>query len=137
MAGNWIKPLFWLAAAYDLVLGVAFLVAGAAIFARLNVTPPNHWGYVQFSAALVIIFGIAFAVVATNPAKHRDLICMGIGLKLAYAGTVLGHLVGGSIPAVWVWFAGCDLVFAMLFVMAFRCAVECRPGEATATGVSR
>ena len=134
MERNWIKPLFWLAAAYDLVLGVAFLVAGAAIFARLNVPPPNHWGYVQFSAALLIIFGIAFAAVATNPAKYRDLICMGIGLKLAYAGTVFGHLAGGSIPAVWVWFAGCDLVFALLFVIAFRDTAPSRPQQASQQG---
>ena len=48
----WIRILFALAAAYDGVLGIAFLLAPSYPYSLCGVTPPNHWGYVQFPAAL-------------------------------------------------------------------------------------
>ncbi len=68
-----ITALFLLAAAYDGVLGLAFLVAHDAVFQWSNVTPPNHPGYIQFPATLLIVFAILFAAVAPGPALtgHR------------------------------------------------------------------
>jgi hypothetical protein len=51
-APNWIRPLFWLAALYDGVLGAVFLAAPSWVFTQFNVAPPNHLAYVQFPAAL-------------------------------------------------------------------------------------
>ena len=45
--------LFVIAALYDGLLGAAFLVAPAEIFRIADVTPPNHWAYVQFPGALL------------------------------------------------------------------------------------
>ncbi len=53
-----IQALFLIAAVYDGALGAIFLIAPGPVFQWANVTPPNHWAYVQFPAALLIIFGL-------------------------------------------------------------------------------
>lgn len=117
---KWIKPLFQVAALYDFVLGVLFLFAFKQIYTFLNLTLPNHDGYVQFGALLVATFGIGFWFVAQAPERNRDIIKMGILLKLSYSGVALGHWFFGSIPWIWVPFAWLDLVFLLLFVAALR-----------------
>jgi hypothetical protein len=82
-SATWISPLFWGAAAYDGVLGLMFLLAPAALFELCQVTPPNHFGYVQFPAALLIIFGWIFGTIARDPLLYRFMIPYGILLKVA------------------------------------------------------
>ncbi|MHC4415189.1 MAG: hypothetical protein ACYS0G_07895 [Planctomycetota bacterium] len=120
MTAKWIKPLFIIAALYDFILGLAALLFFKPIYNACNVTLPNHDGYVQWGAAVVVIFGVGFWLVAQAPARNRDIIIMGILFKIAYAATVLGHFFGGSIPAMWVPFAWVDLVFLVLFIVALR-----------------
>lgn len=117
--GVWIVPLFWIAALYDGVLGLAFLAGPAALFSRLGVTPPNHVGYVQFPAALLVIFALIFVRIAMNPPGNRGLIPYGMLLKLAYCGVVFYYWGEGSLSRIWKPFAVCDLVFFVLFALAF------------------
>ena len=81
-----VSGLFFVAALYDGLLGLAFLVAADRIFQWAQVTPPNHVGYVQFPGALLMIFGIMFAAIARRPRENRHLIPYGILLKVAYCG---------------------------------------------------
>jgi hypothetical protein len=121
MKRNWIPGLLWLCAAYDGVLGAAFLLAGPAIFRSvLQAAPPNHWGYVHFPAALLLAFAAGFAVAATDPARHRVMLLMGVLFKVSYVGVVMGHWATGSMPALWVIFAWIDLAFLAAFVAAWR-----------------
>ena len=120
MRTDWIRPLFYLAALYDFLLGLVFLLAYPAIYARFGVTLPNHPGYVQFGAAAIMIFGVGFWLVARAPERNRDIIKLGVLLKLAYAGVVLGYWFQGRIPAMWVPFAWADLGFMIAFVAALR-----------------
>ena len=114
-----ISVLFWIAALYDGVLGLLFLAAGPAVFERFDVTPPNHWGYVQFPALLLLVFAWLFARVALDPAGRRDLIPFGMGLKAAYCGVVFYHWALAGIPWIWQPFAILDLAFLALFVWAW------------------
>lgn len=117
--GAWIVPLFWIAAVYDGALGLAFLARPAALFSRLGVTPPNHAGYVQFPAALLVIFALIFVRIAMNPVGNRGLIPYGMLLKLSYCGIVFYYWGAGGLPWIWKPFAVCDLVFFVLFARAF------------------
>ena len=38
-----------------------------------EVTPPNHWAYVQFPAALLVIFGLMFVAIAQDPVANRGI----------------------------------------------------------------
>jgi hypothetical protein len=111
-----IRVLYVLAAAYDGLLGLAFLLAGPRLYAYFQITPPNHWGYVHFSAGILIIFGWMFLEIARRPLASRNLVTYGILLKVCYVGTVVWYWTHGDIPAMWKGFAAADIVFALLFI---------------------
>lgn len=116
-----IRALFLVAAAYDGLLGLAFLFAGQRIFAALGITPPNHWGYVDFGAGILVLFGILFLQVAKDPGKYCLLIPYGILLKVCYVATVAGHwCFGEGLPNLWKVFAAADTLFAILFYLSLR-----------------
>lgn len=129
---NTLSLLFAIAALYDGLLGMAFLVAGDGMFERFGVTPPNHIGYLQFPAALLIVFAIMFGVIARAPAANRDLIPYGMFLKVSYCGVVFSHWFAGGIPNMWKPFAVCDIVFLVLFVWAYTSLRAGAPGDAGA-----
>lgn len=114
-----IKPLFIISALYDGILGIIFLCASGRVFDAYGVTPPNHPGYVQFPAALLLIFAIMFVVIARDPIKNRHLIPYGIMLKLSYCGIVFLHWFDDGIPGMWKPFAIFDSAFLVLFALAF------------------
>ena len=115
-----IKALFAVAAAYDGILGLAFLVAHVAIFDWFKVTPPNHAAYVQFPAAMLVTFGLMFAAVARDPLANRNLIPYGMLLKVSYCGAAFWHWSRTGIPDMWKPWAFIDLVFLVLFYLAYR-----------------
>ncbi len=119
MKNTWIRGLFIVAGLYDGILGLAFWLFGPALFDAFNVTPPNHFGYVQFPAMLLVIFGAMFFQVARNPAAHRSLILYGIALKCAYSGIVFYYDFKTGIPHMWIPWAWADIVFLILFIVAW------------------
>lgn len=125
---KWIRPLFVLAAIYEGILGLAFLVWHARIFEFYEVVPPNHAAYVQFPALLLILFAIMFLRVASDPVRFRELMLYGVGLKASYTGLTFGYQVTQGIPSMWLPWAWADLAFLVLFVAAWR--VTGRPNRA-------
>ena len=115
-----IKLLFYVAAAYDGILGLIFLSASPWIFGLFSVIPPNHLGYVHFPAALLLVFNLMFLAVAVNPVKNRNLIPYGILLKVSYCGVTLWHWVATDIPVMWKPFVFLDLIFGILFFCAWQ-----------------
>ena len=114
-----IQVLFTIAALYDGLLGLFFMFAPLALFHWFNVTEPNHLGYVQFPAALLIIFGIMFAAVAARPVANKHLIIYGMLLKLSYCGVVFKYWFTTDIPVMWKPFAIFDVIFLVLFILAY------------------
>ena len=115
-----IKLLFIISALYDFILGVIFLVGFKKIYNYFNIALPNHDGYVQFGAALVAIFGVGFWFVARDPQRNRDIVKMGILLKVSYSGVVFYHAALGNLPGVWLPFAWLDIIFLVLFIRALK-----------------
>jgi hypothetical protein len=111
--------LFIVAALYDGVLGAAFLFASGCVFNWFGVVPPNHPGYAQFPAALLVIFAAMFAAIAKDPVRNRGLIPYGILLKVSYCGVVMFHWFTAGLPNMWKPFCIADLVFLVLFVWAW------------------
>ena len=129
MKRDWIRPFFFVAALYDFVLGLVFLFAWRAVYARFNVTLPNHPAYIMVPALLIAIFGVGFWFVAQAPERNRDIIKMGIMLKLAYAVPVLIYYYQGQMPPMWVPFAWIDLAFMLAFIGALRAVGAGRGAE--------
>jgi hypothetical protein len=116
---KWVSPLYWIAAAYDGLLGILFLVAPWWAFERFNVPQPNHMAYVQFPAALLIIFGLIFVAIAREPVANRALMVYGILLKVAYCSISSYYWFTTDIPIIWKPFVFADLAMGVLFVVAY------------------
>ena len=114
-----ISWLFYIVAVYDGFVGAAFLVAPMKVFNWYMVTPPNHMGYVQFPALIIIMFAVMFVQIARDPAANRNLIPYGIGLKVAYSVVVFKFWFTTGVPAMWKPFAVIDAVTAVLFMWAY------------------
>ena len=114
-----VSVLFVVAAFYDGLLGLAFLLAAGPVFQWAQVPPPNHLGYVQFPGALLIVFAIMFLAIARRPRENRRLIPYGILLKVSYCGVAVYHWLTSGIPGMWKPFAVCDFVFIALFALAY------------------
>jgi hypothetical protein len=114
-----ISLLFRVAAVYDGLLGLAFLFAGGAVFRWIDLTPPNHPGYLQFPAALLLVFSVMFLAIARDPAGNRNLIPYGILLKVSYCGVVLFHWLTTDLPWIWKPFCVLDFLFIVFFVQAW------------------
>ncbi|MEN8127609.1 MAG: hypothetical protein ABFR90_07360 [Planctomycetota bacterium] len=123
-----VSILFYLAAAYDGILGILFLAWPMCMFEHFEVTPPNHAGYVQFPAMLLIVFAVLFVNIARKPVENRNLIFYGILLKVSYCTVVFGYWFTNGIPVIWKPFAVCDLVFIILFIL---CKLSLCPKKAS------
>ncbi|OQX54494.1 MAG: hypothetical protein B5M53_05835 [Candidatus Cloacimonas sp. 4484_209] len=111
--------IFYFSAFYDGILGMFFLIFPKVGFDFFNVTHPNHWGYVQFPAALLVVFGFMFFAIARNPLKERNLIPYGIGLKVSYCAVVFGYWFTKGLPDMWKPFAVIDFFLGILFVFSY------------------
>jgi hypothetical protein len=119
-ADRFIKALFVIAALYDGALGAIFLIAPQWVYRVADITPPNHWAYIQFPAALLLIFGLMFAAIAAHPLENRKLIPYGVLLKLAYCGIALAYWVTADIPNLWKPFAIIDILMGFLFLWSYQ-----------------
>ena len=118
-----VRMLFAVAGCYDFLIGVAFLFCGPQIFDAAGVPHPNHWGYLEFGALLLIVFGIMFFDVARDPVANRKLMPYGMLLKLSYTGLVGYYWITTDCPFLFKPFA---IVDAVMFVL-FLCAYSKRP----------
>lgn len=113
--------LFYLAAAYDFILGIVILFVAPALFEAMKDPPPNHWGYVEFPALVFMIFGVMFYQIAQKPEHNRNLIPYGAMMKLAFAGVVIWHwLVKQNMPTILKPCAIIDVVFLVAMLWALN-----------------
>jgi hypothetical protein len=75
--------------------------------------------YVQFPALLLLIFAAMFFRIASDPVRHRDLIPYGIALKVSYCSVAFWYYFTSVISNMWMPWAYADLVFLVLFIIAW------------------
>jgi hypothetical protein len=115
-----VRGLFLVAAIYDGVLGLIFLFSPGFAFELFEVIPPNHFGYVQFSAILLLIFAAMFLRVARDPMANRFIMLYGVALKAGYSGLVFYYMLTTGVPEMWVPWAWADLAFLILFAWSWH-----------------
>lgn len=119
-----VQSLFAVAGLYDLLIGLAFLLAGSQLFAQTGVPQPNHWGYIQFGALMLMIFGLMFLTIAKDPVANRNLMPFGMLLKLFYIGIVGYYWLTSGCPALFKPFLFIDLAMLILFWMAYQSRLD-------------
>ena len=120
------RGLFTIAAFYDLVLGLAFTLFPARVFAALNISDklPMFGGYLTLLGAFVLVIGIAYALIARGDLlRNADLILVGTLYKLAYATTAFYYWAAGGLPhvAFAALFGVADTVFFVLMAECWLC----------------
>ncbi len=116
---KYIALLFCLSGCYDGLLGLAFLFFAGTLYEFFGVTPPNHYGYVQFPALILIVFAVMFFQIARDPGKNLNLMPYGILLKVAYCAVVFWYWISSPLPDMWKPFAVLDAVFGILFLWGY------------------
>jgi hypothetical protein len=121
--------VFAIAAIYDGVLGLALLLWTRWVFTMFSVTPPNHMGYVQFPAFLLLVFAAMFIRVARDPIANRFLMLCGVALKVGYCSIVFYYALTSGVPVMWMPWAWADLLFLVLFLWSWNQAGRASSGN--------
>ncbi|HEX4308425.1 MAG TPA: hypothetical protein VHZ25_00285 [Acidobacteriaceae bacterium] len=129
MAILWVRIVLILCGIFDGLVGTIFAIAPATMFRLFTVAPPNHYGYVQFPALLLIIFAVIFFRAAADPIGRRDTILYGVALKASYSGLVFWYQLHGGVPSLWIPWAWTDAVCLVLLLLGW---FSVRPGSKTA-----
>lgn len=129
----WVRILFAVAGVYDFVIGAAFIGFGPQLFDTSGVPQPNHWGYIQFGALMLIIFGVMFFAVARDPQANRNLIPYGMLLKISYTGLVAYYCTTTDLPLLFKPFAIIDALMLLLFLVAYRSLTASRSAASGST----
>lgn len=120
MNHRWIQALLAVCGVYDGVIGLCFLLVPVMLYRTAGITMPNHMGYVRFPALLLLIFAAMFFRAAADPVGRRDVIVYGMALKVSYFSLVFWYQLRGGLPALWIPFAYADVVFFLLFLLAWN-----------------
>lgn len=126
-----VRLLFAVAGVYDFIIGLVFLFFGPQLFDATGTPHPNHWGYIQFGALMLMVFGIMFFAVAYDPVRHRDLMLYGMLLKLSYAALVAYYWITIDCPLLFKPFAVIDAVMFFLFLLAYQKPLRLDTGTKT------
>ncbi len=121
---RWYRTLFWIAAVYDIVLGIVFLFFYTPVFRFLDIEDalPVYKSYLSLIAVFLFVIGVAYMLIALgNLERNRDLITVGILYKLAYFSVALWYLISGVYPHI-IFFA----VFGVADMFFAVAMIECR-----------
>lgn len=123
------RIFFLVAALYDLILGVAFVVFGEQILGAIDLELPPHIAYIQLAAVFIFVQGFSYLFPFRDPLGNLGIVQVGVVYKLAYAGLALWYLAIGILPSpFFIPWAIIDLGFLVGFVLFLRAARRVGPG---------
>lgn len=107
IAGIWgllvITPLYFM---FDLI-------------GRKDPPPITHPGFFYGFVGVALAWQIAFLFIAKDPVRYRPLIIPSIIEKISYGAAVVALVSQGRMRASDLTFGGTDLLFAILFAVAY------------------
>jgi hypothetical protein len=119
------RTFFLVAALYDIVLGIGFVVAGEQILGAIAMALPPHVAYIQLAAVFILVQGLSYWLAYRDPFGNLGIVRVGVAYKAAYAGLAAWYLVIGALPSVFfIPWAIIDLGFLVGFVLFLRMAAR-------------
>jgi hypothetical protein len=112
------KIIFWIAG----IWGVLVLTPLYFIFDQIghNDPPPiTHPGFYYGFLSAALAWQIAFFVIATNPVRFRPIIIPSVLEKFGYGASLIVLYLQRRMHSADLVFAGIDLLFGVLFILAF------------------
>ena len=96
-------PLFFrIVGVYDTLLGLSFIFFYKSIYAALDITLPNHPGYIFVPALFVMCGGAGEFLIAKNPLRNVDLVVVRLFMKLSFAGVILFCYFTSGVPMIFL-----------------------------------
>lgn len=126
---RWMTRVLWAAAAYNLLWGGFVILFPMAPFRWAEMPLPNYPEIWQCLGMVVGVYGVGYAIAATNPIRHWPIVLVGL------LGKILGPI--GFVRAAWIgslpWRAGWNCVtndliwwipFAGILWASYRAAAD-------------
>lgn len=110
------RVFFWVALAFNLVAGLPLLIAPGAALAAFGVAVPGDLLFHRFTGLLVVCFGVLYALVASDAARFRPLISLGIVGKTGVILLFTQAYLSGGVPFTAYAMALGDLAFVIGFL---------------------
>jgi len=98
----WMRYLLRFTGCYNLLAGLNMLVFYHESFKALGVPKPDLMMPVQLVGILVMLFGVGYLLVASNPVENRNLLMLGFWSKALGSALGIGYVLLGKLPAVFL-----------------------------------
>lgn len=79
---RWMRVILYAAAAYNLVWGSAVVLFPQSFFGLANLASPNYPELWQCIGMMVGVYGIGYAIAATDPRRHWPIVLVGLVGKI-------------------------------------------------------
>jgi peroxiredoxin len=113
------------AGTYNVLYGAFVVLFPNAVFHWAGMTPPNYPWLWQCVGMIVGVYGVGYAIAASNPYRHWPIVLVGMMGKVFGPIGFAGNLLAGSLPIAFGWqILTNDLVwwipFALILLGAHR-----------------
>jgi hypothetical protein len=112
------KIVFWIAGIWGLLV-ITPLYFMFDLIGRKDPPPITHPGFFYGFVGVALAWQIAFLFIAKDPVRYRPLIIPSIIEKISYGAAVVALVSQGRMRASDLTFGGTDLLFAILFAVAY------------------
>lgn len=122
-APQWMRHVLRAAAVYNLLWGGFAVLFPRALFDWLGMVQPNYPQFWQCIGMIVGVYGIGYAIAASDPARHWPIVLVGFLGKVAGPLGMVQALWEGALP--WTFALNCltnDLVWWIPFALILRFA---------------
>jgi len=121
-AKDFFKLFFIVIGVYDVLLGGVFAVFYKNIYAYLNITLPNHPGYIFVPALFIIAGGIGEFLIAKDLFRNVDLAIMRLLMKLSFALAVFYSYFKFGVPQIFMLISIASIIGVVVNIIFIRWA---------------
>ncbi len=120
---RWMRLTLRLAAAYNLIWGALVIAMPGLMFQLAGIEPPRYPQIWQCVGMIVGVYGIGYAIAATDPLRHWPIVLVGLlGKIFGPLGFAYALLTGALPPAFGATILTNDLVWIVPFALILRAA---------------
>lgn len=116
-AKDFFKTFFLIVGIYDVLLGGVFALFYKEIYAYLNITLPNHPGYIFVPALFIIAGGIGEFLISRNLLKNIDLAIVRLLMKLSFASAVFYSYFKFGVPTIFMLISIASIIGVVVNVL--------------------
>lgn len=121
-AKTFFKLFFLVIGAYDVLLGGVFALFYINIYTYLNISLPNHPGYILVPALFLMSAGVGEFLIARNLLRNVDLAIVRLLMKLSFALVIFYCYFKYGVPTIFVLISTASIIGVIINVLFIRWA---------------